>query len=113
METAAILARKIDEKLVQRKRWGGNYAASVDFLEKIGCVFQIFDKALIFPPLRFLIGQPEQIGRMHCHQRLQTLGKLDQAAAVLVDRSDRAKDALRGGGAERHPQLRYKPQARQ
>ena len=70
-------------------------------------IFQVVDEALIFARLGVLIGQPQQIGRMHRHQRLDALVKIDQTAAVLVDRRDLAEHALRRGRAHRHHQLGF------
>ena len=58
-----------------------------DFRRKFGGDLQIFDKALIFQRLGLRIGQPQQIGRMHRHQSLASVGEVNQPAAGLVDQA--------------------------
>ena len=72
------------------------------FFPKCGSNFQIIDEALILQLFGFGVRKPQQVGRMHCHQRLAAVGEIDQPAAVLVDRCDLAEHALCGGRAERH-----------
>jgi len=45
--------------------------------------FQIIDEALVFARPRVLVRQPQQVGRVHRHQRLAPAAEIDRPAAVM------------------------------
>jgi hypothetical protein len=44
--------------------------------------FQIIDEAHVFPCPGVCVRQPQQIGRMHRHQRLDPVIEIDRASAI-------------------------------
>jgi hypothetical protein len=64
------------------------------FLER-RCDRQIVDKALIFPRLGLRVRQPQQLGCIHRHRRLDTVVKSAEAAAIFVDGRFQTRHARR------------------